>query len=370
MWTPLQLKTQNLIINMAITLNEHRAGVTKAVIARYSDDKAPKAGFSALFPSVTTDTKEVSIEVERYNQLMAVDVKRCTDPNRNTFDKSTEKIFIPPFFSESFDFTSCQRYAASFGSGNDPSKSDARSLIREATQYLGTLRNKILRAIEKQRADVLQTGIVTLKNGDSIDFKRKSASMKTLTSTAKWDAPSTADPFKDLLDGANFLREEGLSAGSVINAFMGAGALSNFLSNQKVQAQADIKNITRTDIGMPQFNGVTGLVFHGQTSSGDFIFNLWTYGEWYKDAAGVTQRYLGTNTVVLVPDDFVGKTAYAAVPAVMGDAISGQYVAPVEGEFHLHDVIDQVKRTWDFILESAPLVIPVSVDRIYTVVTA
>lgn len=47
---------------MAITLNQHRFGVTQAVIASFMDDRAPKTGLSAFFPSVTTRAKQVSMK--------------------------------------------------------------------------------------------------------------------------------------------------------------------------------------------------------------------------------------------------------------------------------------------------------------------
>lgn len=355
---------------MAITLNQHREGVTKSTIAIASYDKAPQLGLSAFFPSVTAPTLEVSIEVERNNQFIAVDVQRGRRSNRNTFSKSTEKIFVPPFHSEKFDFTSLQRYDVTFGQGNNPTGTDAQLLISSAGQKVIALKNKILRAIEKQRADVLQTGVVTLINGDSIDFKRQAGSMPVLTSTAMWSATTTADPAADLVTGANFLREQGLSSGTAINVVFGAAAFSNFMKNTKIQAEAAVfTQIRRVNIGMPQFDNTTGFVFQGQYGSGDYLFNLWTYNAWYKNSSNAVVKYIATNNVVMVPDDFEGKTAYAAIPMVMGDVVSGQYVAPMEGDFFFHDLIDPEKKTWDFIVEAAPLAVPVSVDRIYTIQT-
>lgn len=358
---------------MAITLNQHRKHFTQTLIARFSDNQEPKSGFSAFFPTVTTESKYVSIEVQRNKQLVAVDVQRCTDPVRNTFSHSTEKIFMPPYYNESFDFTACQRYDETFGSGNVPTKVDARFLLGSAMEEINSLKNKILRAIELQRSQVLHTGVVLLKNGDSIDYKRKAASMKDLTvSGTPWTSLSTANPAADLAAGMEFLRGTGLSGATTINAVFGAQALENFLNNESVKTSADFRRISRIDIQMPQFDNVSGMTFHGQYAAGDFIVNIWTYNETYiSPVDNVTPlRYLNTNTVMMVANDFVGKTAFAGVPAIMGDVLNGQYIAPVKGEFYVRDVIDQVKMAWDYIISSAPLVVPVSVDRIYTLKTA
>jgi len=356
---------------MAITLNQHRIGITQTLIDTFSDEKDPKEGLSAFFPSKTTDTKFVSIEVERNSQKVAVDVQRCTDPNRNTFSKSTEKIFEPPYFNESFDFTACERYDVTFAKGNTPTKVDAGMLIRDAQGKIKTIKNMIIRAIEIQRASVLQYGVVILKNGDNIDYRRKAESMKVLTGTAKWDAFSTSTPLVDLKAGMKFLRSKGKSGATTVNAIFGEDAFENMIQSESITDQAAWLKINRFEINMPQFDNVTGMVYHGQMSTGDYKVNVWAYNETYVDPAdNVEKPYIESNNVVLVANDFKGWTAFAGVPAILGDAVSGQYVAPVQGEFYVRDIIDQIKFAWNFIISSAPLVIPVSVDRIYSFKTA
>ena len=354
---------------MAISLSQHRKVISQTVIGRFSDDRAPLQGLSAFFPSVTTVDKAVSIEVERNRQLLAVDVQRCTDPNRNTFNKSTEKIFIPPFYSESFDFTSCQRYDATYGQGAIPQIADSKRLVMDSSKKILALKYKILRAIEKQRSDVLQTGIVTLKNGDSIDFKRKAASMVTKTGTDQWNAFATANPLGNIETGADFLKKEGLSTLTEINAVLGQTAMSNFLQNPAVQKERAIfSNFRSVDIGMPILNSLTGLIWRGRVAAGNYIVNLWTYSDFYELPNGTKVDYIDTNACILIPSDFEGVTAHAGIPAVLGSA-DDLYVSNVEGEFVVHDVIDQVKKAWDFIIESAPIVVPISIDRIYTINT-
>ena len=356
---------------MPITQNQHKENISKLTIAKFSDRKSPKLGLSGFFPSKTSIEKMVSIEVRRNRQLIAVDVERCTDPNLNTFSKYTEKMFLPPFFNEAFDFTQCERYDVTFGQNTNPSPADAISMTQEATENLTALKEKIMRSIEKMRASVLQTGIVTLVNGDSIDFKRKAASLKVLAGTAKWDAPATADPIADFTTGMNFLREEGLSAGSTVNAIFGATALSNFLANAKVKELAEFRRINRIEINAPQFNEVTGMVFHGQIAFADYIANLWTYNDFYEEANGTKTRYIDATNVILLPDDFEGVTAYAGIPAVFGvQGGEGQMIRPVKAEFWAQNYVDQKKKAWWFEIASAPLPIPVSIDRMYTIKTS
>jgi len=355
---------------MAIPLNQHRIGITQTLIATFSDEKEPKDGLAAFFPTKTTKSKFVSIEVERNGVKMATDVQRCTDPHRNTFSVSTEKIFEPPYFNESFDFTACERYDVTFGAGNAPTEIDATMLVRDAQSKVRVIKNMIKRAIEFQRASVLQYGVVTLKNGTSIDYKRKAASMVALTGTAKWDAPTTCDPLVNLRTGCKFLREKGKSGASVVNGIFGENALDNLMKADSLTTQAAWLKINRYELNMPQFDDVSGMVFHGQVSTGDYKVNVWTYNETYEDPAdGIEKPYIETNNVVLIPNDFKGVTSFAGVPSIQGDA-ENKYVAPMEGEFYVRDIIDQVRFSWDFIVSSAPLAIPVSIDRLYTIDTA
>lgn len=354
-----------------IALNQHRKGFTTALVARFTESVEVKDGLQAFFPVKTTTSKYVSIEVMRMGKKMAVDVQRCTDPNRNIFSRSTEKIFMPPYFHEAFDFTACQSYDLSFGRGIAPDEMNAKDLMVDALMELNEIKNKIKRSIQKQYADVLQTGIVTLKNGDNIDYKRKAASLEVITgATSKWSDTVNSNPAVDLQRGAEFLRSVGRSSGAAINAIFGSAALANFLANSKMQASADFRRIDRISIVMPEFDNVTGMSFNGQFAAGDFIINIWTFNESYEDATGADVPFIDPNTVILLPNDFKGLTVFAGLPMVFGDQFSGQYIANVEAEFLVYDVIDQVKRAWQIIVDSAPLVIPVTVDKIWTIKTS
>ena len=353
-----------------IGLNQHRKSFTQALMGIFSDRVAPKSGFGAFFPSKTSPTKGFSIEVERLGKKIAVDIQRCTDPVKNIFSKSTEKIFVPPMFSESFDFTACEAYDVTFGMGQAPNEITGTRLMDSAANKLQILKDKIERAIELQRAQILQTGIVVLKSGDNVDYKRKAESMVTKTVAGeKWTAPTTSDPIKDLQDGCEFLRSTGRSGASVVNAIMGAAAFNNFMLSTKIQNLSDKRNINRGELNLPQLDGVSGLAYQGQYGAGDFIVNVWTYNETYEDASGTEQRYLDTNKVVMLPTDFQGFTGHGALPQVQGNSTSGFTLGMTEAEFEAHDVIDQVRMTWEYILNCAPLAVPVSVDRIYTLTT-
>jgi len=352
-----------------ITLNQHKEIITKKILRRFSDDKGVQLGFSGFFPAELSIEKQVGIEVERNLQKLAVDVQRCTDPVRNTFSKSVEKLFEPPFYNEAFDFTGCQRYDVTFGNSTNPSSSDAINMINQTGKYIKKIENKIKRAIELQRAQVLQTGIVTLKNGDNIDFKRQANSLVALGAGARWN-DATGVPNTDLKNAGIFLRDEGLSTSNTLNAIMGTVAFEAFISNAQVIKEADVRRINRIDIQAPQFDNVTGMAFQGKFSVGDFNINIWTYNATYHNDNNVVTKYLDPKKVIVLPEDFEGITAYAGIPAITRDKANAefsQFISMIESEMYLDNYIDQVKMAHWFRLRSAPLVVPVSIDRIYTI---
>lgn len=351
-----------------ITLNQHREHITKRIISTFTDGTTVKSGLSAFFPSVTSIEKQVSIEVMRNRQLIAVDVQRNTDANRNKFSLSVEKLFVPPFFNESWDFTSAERYDVTFGQRTNPSQPDALNMINQASEKIEELRQKILRSIELMRSEALQTGIVTLKNGDNIDYKRKAASIVALGAGDRWNE-GTGTPLDDLADAGDFLREEGLSSGGTINAIMGRDAFTAFMNNPQVKERADFRRISRLEIGMPQFDNTTGMVFHGQIGTADYMVNLWTYNEFYEEVGGAKKTYIDVKNVILIPEDFKGITSFAGIPAIVRDKRNAEYpefISPIEAEFYVNNYIDPTKKAHWFEVASAPLPIPVSIDRIFT----
>lgn len=363
---------------MAVTLLNYQEAVSATVIG-YIDESAsarPKLGLTSLFPKQTVKTKALGLNIKRKRKSIAVDVLRCTDPNLNEFTRESVKIFIPPYFKEAFNFTQCQRYDVTFGAGIFPTEVDAGSMVNEAGEHIMDLRDKIERAIEVQRSQVLNDGIVTLINGDSIDYKRQAGSMKTLTGTAKWDV-STATPLVDFDTAGKFIRSEGQTNSNVLNAIFGDRALSRFLANATVKEQADFRRIDRLSIQNPVLDKATGFTYHGQFSTGDFVVNIWTYPDTYDKldkATGTytTMSYIDTDTVVILADDFEGKTGFAAVPALFdggGANGGGKFIGSVESDFYVRDYIDQVKMAWWFEVSSAPLAVPVTIDRIYTLKT-
>lgn len=355
---------------MAITLNQHKEHVTKKIIGRFNDYTAPKLGLSTFFKSETTTSKEVSIEVERNRNLIAVDVERGTAGKHNNFDRHTEKIYTPPFFKEKFNFSELDVYNRTFGEGLSPNATDYVRMIRTADQKLRILQAKIDRAKELQRAQALQTGIVQMKNGDNIDFKRKASSIVDLGAGNYWDGVTGQTILNDISEGVKFVRQEGKSVSRMYDFVMGAEVLGTITGNEDIQKMLDNRNLNIGAIGTTQFNDVTGFNYHGRLSLKNGTIDLWTYDDTYELDNGTHKQYIDENKAVLLPRDFVGKHAHAGVPAIIRDKANAefpQWIKQIAAEYYINNYVDPKITAHMFDISSAPLAIPFSVDRIWTV---
>lgn len=355
---------------MAISIQQHSKSIASKIVGVFKEDIPVRAGFSAWFPRETTPTLHVDIQVERDSDPIAVDVQRFTEGNKNKRSITTEKKFKPPYYREEYDFSKDDVYLNTIALGVGFGNANVNRVIAEnGLRKVRSNRKKIERAIRKQQAQVLQTGIVTLENGDNIDFKRKAGSIVDLGAGSYWNE-GTSDPIADLRDGMTFLRDEGNSNGSAVNVVMRGVAFENLLSQLPEKAFTDNRRIDRASINMPQFSEATGMAFQGRVAAGDFTVNIWTYNEKYTDANGATQYYLDSNKVVMIPDDFRGKTVFGGLPTmrtITSGGVTTMVPGVIEREFLLRGYSDEKTMSSTLELTSAPLVIPFTIDKVYTI---
>jgi hypothetical protein len=350
-----------------IPVQQAKALFTKAYMAAYKERVPAPSFLMSFFTVLTFATKMIGIEVQRGSEIIAVDVERGATGNRNQFTKSTEKQWIPPFFDEWFDATSLDRYDVVFGGAENVAPETIGYLASDTADKLMMLKDKIDRAKELQCAQIFSTGVITLKNGDSIDFKRQSTSMVDL---GDYWSTTTTDVESQLIAGAQFIRQKGKNGTSEFNLVMSGAALVALKKTDYFQKNANYQNIQLIDIRMPQTQAF-GAGYHGRITAGAYIFNIWTYDEVYEAAGTKTiTRYLAENKAFMVPVKGTRfNMSHAGVPAIMADqgrAEFPQYIAQLAADYYVNNYIDPFRKAHIFEILSAPLGIPVTVDMIYT----
>lgn len=331
----------------------------------------PTGFLRSFFKKRTTSAKQISVAVRRGTRKIAVDVMRGSEGNRNEIRKHSLKEYLPPYYKEYFDATDIDHYDVVFERLPEIGNSTGMiaEAVRSALNQVEILKYKIERAYERQCSQVLQTGIVTLVNGDNIDYTRKAASIVVKAGGTEWTV-ATVNPTEDLADGAKFMKTEGKASVNEFHVIMGANALSGYLNNPKVQAIADNRRINRTNIGMPEDLG-DGAVFHGQDSGRDYRFNIWSYPEYYEDPdnPGTEIPYIDDDLVIMIPvggSEFV--FSFAGVPFVVPteNPQMPQVIQRFEGDYLLYSTVDDRADKHEFGVKSAGVAVPVTVDQIYT----
>lgn len=348
-----------------IATSDVRALFTKTLVDVYQERTRPTSFLRSFFPTETSPTKEISIEVERQGEFVAVDVFRGTEGNRNTWSQSTEKIFVPPMYREYFDATQFDLYDRVLGSQGNAQAPLFAALLNKVSDRLSSLQDKIERAYEIQCAQVLETGVVTMKAGTAIDFKRKAASIVDLGSGGYFDNNSN-DPFVAFKNGANFLRTVGKAGDIVFNAICGEAALAALLANTKFTARQNLFNMALDQVHAPQ-REATGAAYHGTITAGGYKVQLWTYPQSYDTlvaGALTANKYINDKKITMIPANPRFKLAHAAVPQLIGEP--GQL--PVQGAYVIGEFMDTRNAVHDFDIQSAAVALPVAVDQIYTMI--
>lgn len=345
---------------MAIPIIDARALFTKSIVDVYSDDMPVTSFLSSFFPNKETMSKEISIAVERNKELVAVDVSRYSDGNRNTFDLQTEKVILPPIYDEFFNVNEHKLYDVVIQNIAEGNMTFFKELTEAQARQLVRLRNKILRSVELQCAQVLETGVVQLAQNTDIDFQRRAASLVDPGAGNYW-ATGTVSPYVDMEAAATFLRTFGKAQGTFFNVLMGDEVYQDFLKNDIVKARADVRRFSMDELNMPQ-KIETGGVFQGEVACGAYKIRIWTYPSFYDTEGVLHNSFLNSKKFVMIPENPRFFTGWAAVPQL----INSNGTVPQQGAFLIKDFIDAKETAHEQHIMAAPIAVPTAIDQIFT----
>lgn len=353
---------------MALSTQEAQGLLLQGAIKKYMELRTPTTHLLGYFPSRVYDTTEIPIEVQRDRDLVAVDVLRGTNGNANNATKSSLKIIVPPFYHEKFAINSLRNYERAFGvSAATAPMSNRVALANEVAVQLQKIQNKIVRAQEIQCAQALETGIVVLKNGDSIDYKRQSDSLKDNSATP-WTT-TTTDVESQLQTAIEWITQVGGNTTGVFDLTMSGQAWVALQKTDYFKTKANYNKVTLLAIGNPQNRN--GATYHGQITAGSGIFNIWVYDGTYLNSSSVRTRITDQTKVIIVPvEGLMAEMAYGAVDTIVKNAgatsLSGVQIEKSAADFYVWDNLDRNNLTHEMHLTSAPIARVISVDQIYT----
>lgn len=345
---------------VTISTVDAQALFTKKLLDVYQERPKPTQFLKSFFRDTPpTDTLELSIMVQRGSEKVAVDVLRGTDGNRNQFTKSTEKIWIPPYYREYFERTQMSAYEVMFR-GTEVSSAAFSRLINSTADHIMALTEKIDRRKELQAAQILIDGFVTLKAGESIDFKRKAGSKVDLSATP-WSTGAT-NVFSQIQAACDWVRKNGKVTTFRFNMICGSDAITDLYANTTFLGRQDLVNMRIDTVAVPQKNAEGG-VYHATITAGPYIVDVWSYPAEYEDPdnSNTLTPYIDPKKIVILPINANLIAGYAMVPQLLEPGEQPQIGQVIVSEYK-----DPKARTREFHVESAPLLIPVAIDTIYT----
>lgn len=344
---------------MNIAAVDARALFYKTVIDVYTDRLTPTSFFRSFFPTKEVFAKTISIEVRRMKEKIAVDVLRGTEGNRNTFNYGNEKQFLPPYFREFIELTDFDVYDRVFGKSDTVDTDVLSLLIDQVAEKMAMIQDSIERAYEYQCSQALHTGVVTMESGDNIDFKRKAASIVDLNTAGGYFTNNAVNPFAAFENAGKFIRQVGKASMTTGNAICGGDAFTALIENTKFKDRQNLLNLSLDQVREPQKNSV-GASLMGYITAGSYKFNLWTYPEYFDNAAGVSTPYMEEDKIIILPEAPRFSLTFAAVPQLPDDG-SIKKGAYIFGEFK-----DPRKKSHVLDIASAGVPVISAVDQCYT----
>lgn len=354
---------------MNIPNEQSRRVFTLALTAAYDENiSVPTFLNGTFFPRRNYSTKGVGWLARRGKERVAVDVLRGSKGHLNQGQKFTEKMIVPPYYHEKVLLESTSIYDLPFEAGDNYNTAQIQALAQHSAHELDENGKMIERAIELQAAQLLQTGIVELKSGESIDFKRKP---EMIEANESW---TTTSDLVGYFEGVGRkLRSVGkVLGGQRIATIMGFEAWAIFRQNETIKDAENFFTINNTEVSEMMKNTAGGS-YKGELRCGGQTFEIWVYDEIYEDADGNDQYYWDSKTVCCLPiTQFIGETSFCGVPQLPNWVRQSPRAASIlsgrgnNAGFVLSDYIDEEEEAWYGRIKACPIVQAKSIDMIYT----
>ena len=350
-----------------ITLQSALNNFTQLVISALVERKAPTAAFGTYFTELVSGAKEVSWEIKRSGRPVAVDISHHEHGITTKSNKSTQKIYVPPYYDYNTNIDALDSFERAFDGSPYVDVPQYDRLIQETATDMQLNMDRIERAEELQRAQALLTGILVLKNGDNIDFNRDAASIVAYDNAHAWDN-SNINPGLILTQGAGFLVTKGnADPGQIFDVILGSDAMNALRDHPLFQKDLDVRNYHYGDLttGVVARNGMTP---QGSWSRGNYRFNFWGYEGYYDSADGTqTLKYMDSKSIIILPSVTDFKMFYGGTKAWRGTGMS-RFPTIIKAKRNFYSVDDELNVSKLMGVRTAPVALLRSIDSVFTAV--
>lgn len=348
-----------MALDTAYTMQEFTTAVGELVLI----NAVPDMGFRQFFRVKQVGTKGYKFFVKNGNREVAVDIAVHEKGQVVRRDKSTEKFFFPAYYDKKFDFTGLESYESINGETQNE-EAVFTMLVDDTVNGVQYIVESFMRREELNCAQALETGVVTMENGDNLVFPRKAASLVAYNAAHDFGI-STVNPEVAISEDIEFLIADGkMPAGGIVNAIFGESVFIDFKNNPFVKEQLDNRRMEFGNLsnGTP----VQGLVPHGVYSCGSYSVNVWTYPGLYTDPdTGLETKYMNDKKYILIPMNADFEFVYCAVKAWKGDPKTSM-PGTVKTNLYFYEVRDEEAVSMQMGVRSAFMPIIKNVNQVVT----
>lgn len=288
---------------------------TKVMLDKYVEQKEPIGFLAGQFQSPPRNfhnKEEIEIDIRRNGKKIAIAVSNLSTGARlNSYDLFTNKAYKPAIYREAASINAHDLIKRDAGD-NPFADFDFQFKAVERGIDIGIeMSSKILRAIEVQASQVLQTGKITLKddgNNDiyEIDFKPKSSHFPTVSVT--WGTTGD-DKIGDIGSLCRQIKTDGKLTPDLLE--MGHTAYEKFIQDATVLARFDNLRIEGNGI-VPLNRMGNGGLYRGVIEIDNYKLDIWTYDESYEDPV------TGNDTPYITADKVIVRASKGRLDATFG----------------------------------------------------
>lgn len=347
-----------------ITLISALGEFTQRVISALNERKAPTSFFKSFFGEIISGAKEVSWEIKRRGRPVAVDIAQHEHGTTTKSGKSTQKVYVPPYYDYNTNVDALDSFERVFNGSPMVDVPQYGKLIEQTAADMQDNIDRIERAEELQSAQALLLGVITLNNGDDIDFKRNALSLVAYNAAFGWD--QAVNPGDILVQGAEFMVTNGnADAGGIIDVICGSESINELRDNAAFQADADVRNFHFADMrtGAVTRNGATP---QGSWSRGNYRFNFWGYEGYYDIEGGSSNlKFMEAKKIIMLPQNIDFKMFYGGTKSWRGTGIN-RFPTIIKAKRNFYSVDDELNVSKLLGVRTSPVALLRSIDNVFT----
>ena len=269
------------------------------------------------------DSEFVEIDIERDSEDVAVAITDLTaGPNINEANQYTNKKFKPPVFREAGAVSAYSQHDRQPGENPFDDPDFGANATRESFKIFRKNERKIRRAVEHMMSQVLQEGVVTLRdeNGNAVyvlDYQQKDN--HRAVAPVAWAADGSAgNPIQDISNLGDTIRRNGKRKPDTL--IFGGTAFERFLINDNVKEALENRRMDRGSVERPSREREDAK-FHGTIAIDNRVYEIWLYDGFYKDPqTDELTDYVAPDNLIMLSSGARIDLSYGSIPLFRPEA--------------------------------------------------